>query len=1251
MENPNFISLNGRLLKRAKDINEYGTYSAALEWDLVDPIVIEGKDDLKSENKWSGILEPFDHQVTNLINFCRRLPVTLLADDVGLGKTISAGLICSELIARKRISKILIVCPKLLIPQWAEELKVKFGLESKQAIGKDIVESCEDDEAVAVITTYQSARIYFDIIEKAGFSMLILDEAHKLRNLYGTNKPPKIAICFKKALENRIFKYVLMLTATPIQNRLWDIYSLIDLLTVARGHENPFGNEGLFARKYIEDNRTEARHLRPDMKESFRSIVYGYMSRVRRIDAKLVFPERVVQLNKVKPTPEEMELFTIIEKLTKKPTEKEIEEAKKEGKPIKILNRLAEVSILQAWLSSPHAFATQLQTMARNETIDKSFADEAKIIAAKITLPAKLKGLGKLIDNLIKEKPEEWRVVVFTTRRETQTTIQAFLEEKGTKCGLINGDSGVRNQETVKKFWKIPPDVRVIISTEAGLEGVNLQAGNVLVNYDLPWNPMIVEQRIGRIQRLKSSHANVCIFNIVLQNTFEEYIVGRLMEKLQMASHAIGDVESLLEAAGLQNDEKVSFEEKIRELVMASIEGKNIDLDVQMAEKSISDAKQRLKEEEQHINEIFGGMADSTEKGPKSPRLPVTLRAMNPAEFTLAALKLLGAKLSYNESGVLVSELAGKRELIRFNEDQISLEKSSLYEPGSLSFERLVGKVINNGLHLINDLDSNILEKTDALAAKWANSFGGASTKSQIEGVYRNFNGYILVRVRATVAHDSYERLVEIRYPSESGQERHNLGKKGLNLVEYEIDDASALGISNTFIQKNALSDTGISEFCRFYNQRKLQEVKAAGNDERKKAKLEDDFTPRLEMIVVGFKGTLQREIEALISYRLDNVEYKSSILVLPCRAEILKEPERLICAVTKRTAPADCFAKCSISGKQSLRHLLVESEFSGRLGLPEYATECSLSKKRALSDEVEKSSITGSFVARTLLKTSPISGKKAEPQFFSMCDFSLTEVLENELAVSQVSGKKYRIDESLKSTVSGKTGHKNEFVFCELTNQPLLEAEAEKCEITGKKVMPGLLELCTITEKKVLPSELEKSSVSGKKALKKYFVTSSISEAKMFEQEAVKSVSGKYCSPLEAKVCAWSGRKTHPDDMKICQLTGVAFHSEFASIGTLSMLEPLVNLLNGIDRSTANQKLWPQIAKDLSVVLKNSHCKVESASASPNNTVLALCAELKTWLGLKTSYIGLLYSTKDQKIIGRMATGTRTPNGWVQKA
>lgn len=298
-------------LEYSNNTDEYTLYRAALEWDLAHPIIIESEKDLKSEYKWRDRLTPFRHQIENLITFCRRLPVTLLADDVGLGKTISAGLIISELMVRNRVSKVLIVCPKILIGQWQDELRTKFDIPSVMKIGQELLDEDSPDWTGAVITTYNSARIYLDRLTSVGYDMLVLDEAHKLRNLYGVDRAPQVALKFKKALEERMFKYVLMLTATPIQNRLWDLYSLVDLLTVARGHTNPFGTTGLFAQKYIADNRVDARKLKTENEEEFRSVVYGYMSRVRRIDANLHFPERVVFLHNIDPTSQEIELIRV----------------------------------------------------------------------------------------------------------------------------------------------------------------------------------------------------------------------------------------------------------------------------------------------------------------------------------------------------------------------------------------------------------------------------------------------------------------------------------------------------------------------------------------------------------------------------------------------------------------------------------------------------------------------------------------------------------------------------------------------------------------------------------------------------------------------------------------------------------------------------------------------------------------------------------------------------------------------------
>src|SRR5215467_1938767 len=153
MATPAAAKLQTKTLTRQAQAGEYKVYSAGLEWDLTDTIVIDSADDLRSTARWRGRVTPYRHQVSNLITFCRRLPVTLLADDVGLGKTISAGLIVSELLARARLSKVLIVCPKVLAQQWKEELDAKFNIPTEVAIGRDLV-NADPGDIGTVITTY-----------------------------------------------------------------------------------------------------------------------------------------------------------------------------------------------------------------------------------------------------------------------------------------------------------------------------------------------------------------------------------------------------------------------------------------------------------------------------------------------------------------------------------------------------------------------------------------------------------------------------------------------------------------------------------------------------------------------------------------------------------------------------------------------------------------------------------------------------------------------------------------------------------------------------------------------------------------------------------------------------------------------------------------------------------------------------------------------------------------------------------------
>lgn len=1217
--------LQSKTLRRAENADAYRLYRAALEWDLVEPILIRDRKDLKSEPRWREHLKPYHHQVQNLITFCRRLPVTLLADDVGLGKTISAGLIASELMCRNRISKILVVCPKLLIPQWKEELDSKFGIPALGATGRDLLGAKVPEGGGAVITTYQSARMYLDALQHLGFEMLVLDEAHKLRNLYGVEQTPQVAQRFRDVLADRRFKYVLMLTATPIHNRLWDIYSLVDLLSVARGHQNPFGTEGIFARTYIADDRTTARQLAPQMRESFRSVVYNYMSRIRRADARLHFPERIVQLHKVDPLPEEQELIQLV------------------AREIQNLNLLAQISILQALISSPHAVNSQVKRMAAHGTVSSSFSQSVEELVERIPTTAKLYGLATLVEKLRSEQPELWRMVVFTTRRETQTTIEAFLGQRGISCGLINGESGERNQRTIARFKKPVPDIHVIVSTEAGSEGVNLQAANVLVNFDLPWNPMIVEQRIGRIQRLASEYASVCIFNIVLRGTFEEYIIGRLMEKLQMASHAIGDIEALLEASGLsdQNDDGSSFEEKVRQLVVASLAGKDVEEATRKAEKSILNAKQELETQEKQIDALLGGMDEAAGDEVRYPDLPPSSKSMDMREFVLTALRSQGLNPRPESENVCVYDHDGKLNRICF-EDAYA-ETAVLYRPGSSAFTRLASSIAATGQHRVSDLDHKASTKAQILAKEWVGNFRARFIGCEIVDASRSFLGSAVVRVRATVGHDSYERLINVPVSPENGWVA--AGIAGASPLADPIKNPETVGVMPLTLVERAVRDSGVAEFCRFYLDRRQQEVERAGDDPRKRKRMEDDFTPRLEAFLVGLEGTVQRRVSLDAKFAFDSgPEYRSAIAVVTAENRIVAAPEMGRCQATNQIAPVDCLGRCEITGLTVLKHLLKTSEASGRSALTEFVRTCDETKKVVLKDELEPSAVSQRLVLKSALKTSAISGQRAEARYFGNCDFTGVDALESELALSQVSGKRYRKDRQERSVVSGKTGYAEEFVICSETGHRLIAGEAERCEVTGKLVVPGLLSSCEVTGRRVLPSELEKSPISGRRALKNFFVSSSVSGVRFLLGEGIVSAAGKHCLEQEAKLCLWSGKRCHPEDLRICQLTRVTAHFEFMTDNGATYLEPLVNLLNGLDRSADQADLWPSIAGTVSRSLDG---QVQAALYSPTGRHLALCIEAKNWFGLKVRYAGLVYAVRERLAVGRIVLGKREPEGW----
>jgi hypothetical protein len=910
------------------------------------------------------------------------------------------------------------------------------------------------------------------------------------------------------------------------------------------------------------------------------------------------------------------------------------------------------------------------------------------------------------------------------------------------------------------------------VSTEAGSEGVNLQAANVLVNYDLPWNPMIVEQRVGRVQRLGSEHAHVLVYSVTLAGTFEDYIVGRLMQKLQMASHAIGDIESLLQASGMGDGEDggaESFEDHILRLVLDSLAGKDVEAAARAAEESIDRGSEVLAEEEKNIDELLGAMDGAAYKGPRSPDLPAQERSMPARDFVLAGLKALGANLIEQSPDVFSCELDGARETISLAEEGEVDARITRYTPGSPSFDRLTARLTQSGMHDVKDADSTPEEVAKTVAARWVSSFGGTLRAARLAKVTRRYSGTALLQVRATVAHDSYERLI----PIDCSGDDHQVvdGSILLDPIPPVIDRPEQIGISVEQATRRAMLDPGIAEFCRFYCERGSEEVHAAGNDPRMAKKLEDDFTPRIQTTLAGLRGTVDRILEGRVTYMIDNEkEYVSTLRVVPSASKIIEAPPLRVCASSGKSAPLDALAECAVSQKRVLQHLLVKSAASERYALPEHMVNCSVSGQRVLQTEVEASDATGNPVRRSLLKVSTVSGHKAEPDHIGQCDFTGATALLSELARSEASGKLYRLDQKAASEISGKSGHRAEFIKCAVTGRIMHPSEAERCAFTGKVVapgvliecsvsqkkavpdemelsdvtgrqvlrrllktsslsgrkaepehvgecaftratalrselalsdvsgqfyradqevrsevsqrkghvwefnscplskrvllaeeaehcavsrqgvFPGVLEECTVTRARVLPELLETCAISGRKALKEHLVFSSVSGTRCLQEEAIVSIHGNACTHAEAIPCSWSGRVSHPEDIRTCTLTGLPVQVAFIAREAPWRLAPLAEMLSATRRAAHQQELWASILQ-LTSSVSDGRCAIESAQQSPDGLRLAVCVEQKKLLGLRTRYLGFVYSMGERVILGRIAVGKRASNTWSEEA
>lgn len=449
----------------------------------------------------------------------------VLADEVGLGKTIEAGVILKEYVLRSLVQRVLILTPASLVSQWRDELQQKLALEFA------VVRTPRDlERAFRVIASLDIAKrpANRDAVQQIAWDMVIVDEAHRLKNERTLNW---------QLVNGLQKKYLLLLTATPVQNDLRELYNLITLLKP--GQLKTFSQ---FKRTYMLDRRSPKNTLR--LREALREV----MVRTTRRETLIPFPRRKVHSVAVPMGQEERrcydELLAILRRAYK-------------AMPKDKKNLLPLLLVLRESCSHPRAALVTLEGMSRRRTIEGLSAEvlERWRSSVRELLPAKL---GTMIRQV-----ERWggECVVFTEFRGSQREIARALEQAGLPVHVFHG--GLSDQEKERVIGRFRTSGGVLVSTDAGSEGRNLQFCRCVINYDLPWNPMRVEQRIGRVHRLGQDR-EVEIVNLVTEGTVDAYVLYLLEKKLDMFHKVIGELDAVL--ASLEG----GFEERVGHAVLES---------------------------------------------------------------------------------------------------------------------------------------------------------------------------------------------------------------------------------------------------------------------------------------------------------------------------------------------------------------------------------------------------------------------------------------------------------------------------------------------------------------------------------------------------------------------------------------------------------------------------------------------------------------------------------------------------------
>lgn len=589
----------------------------------------------------------------------------VLADEVGLGKTIEAALVLCQYWAEYR-RHLLIVCPASLRKQWALELQDKFNLPVQvldattwRKLREDGVYNPFENKKITVISYPFATRMEHELA-KIPWDMVVIDEAHRLRNAHRPSN--KTGNSFKKSL---VARSKLLLTATPLQNSLMELYGLSTIID-----EHLFGDDKAFRRQYVNQDNLPALKRRLDqfVHRTLRKDVLEYIPYTKRHALTVPFT----------PSDIEQRLYDQINSYLQR--EFSYAFPVQQRHLITIVLRKLLASSTAAVIATLESIRTRLQALLDNQTIDAEWiehfiADEdideelieededeyseyenrgvdADLLKSEIKEVDQYLALAHEIDEDRKsyalltalergfarmfEMGAPKKAVIFTESRRTQTYLLEFLQSHGfdgkvvafngsnnspVNTGIyhrwlakhvgsdrVTGSSSIDRRTALIDYFR--DDAEIMIATEAAAEGVNLQFCSLVVNYDLPWNPQRVEQRIGRCHRYGQAFDVVVVNFINERNAADKRVMELLSEKFDLFEGVFGASNEILGSI----ERGINFEKRILEIydkcrtnqeIEASFNKLQSELEAQINQKMLQTRDLLLKHFDADIHELL----------------------------------------------------------------------------------------------------------------------------------------------------------------------------------------------------------------------------------------------------------------------------------------------------------------------------------------------------------------------------------------------------------------------------------------------------------------------------------------------------------------------------------------------------------------------------------------------------------------------------------------------------------------------